>query len=294
MDKYIGIDVHARSCTLAVVDGVGKRVGRTWSRRTGEPGRVLRDDPGRAARVPRGGDAERVAVRDPVAARRRRWSWRRSPRAAGQKSDERDAFALAEELRTGALKKRVFKEAGEYRTLRELGANAHRWSCGRGAGAEPDQGLVPIARRRRRRQERVLGEGPRGVHGEAARRERARRRRRCSRSTTRSRRFGSSAEKELVAEAHRHATSRAARDLSRARPDSRGAVDADRGLAGAVPDQAAVLVVLRSRDRDAVVVGLGSRRQTGGWQRAKVQTDARPESEPQPALKTSSRAPRRR
>jgi hypothetical protein len=26
MDKYIGIDVHVRSCTLAVVDGVGKRV----------------------------------------------------------------------------------------------------------------------------------------------------------------------------------------------------------------------------------------------------------------------------
>jgi len=27
MDKYIGIDVHARSCTVAVIDGVGKRVG---------------------------------------------------------------------------------------------------------------------------------------------------------------------------------------------------------------------------------------------------------------------------
>ncbi len=28
MDKYIGIDVHARSCTLAVVDGAGKRIGQ--------------------------------------------------------------------------------------------------------------------------------------------------------------------------------------------------------------------------------------------------------------------------
>ena len=26
MDRYIGIDVHARSCTVAVVDAVGKRV----------------------------------------------------------------------------------------------------------------------------------------------------------------------------------------------------------------------------------------------------------------------------
>src|SRR5262249_45989674 len=39
----------------------------------------------------------------------------------GQKDDERDAFGLAERMRTGAIKRRVFKEVGEYRTLRELG-----------------------------------------------------------------------------------------------------------------------------------------------------------------------------
>jgi hypothetical protein len=38
----------------------------------------------------------------------------------GQKSDERDAFHLAEQLRTGAIKRKVFKESGEFRTLREL------------------------------------------------------------------------------------------------------------------------------------------------------------------------------
>ena len=27
MDRYIGIDVHARSCTVAVVDAAGKRIG---------------------------------------------------------------------------------------------------------------------------------------------------------------------------------------------------------------------------------------------------------------------------
>ena len=36
MDKYIGIDVHARSCTLAVVDGVGKRVGQNVIETNGE------------------------------------------------------------------------------------------------------------------------------------------------------------------------------------------------------------------------------------------------------------------
>jgi transposase len=39
----------------------------------------------------------------------------------GPKSDERDAFALAEKLRIGALDTRVFKELGPYRKLRELG-----------------------------------------------------------------------------------------------------------------------------------------------------------------------------
>jgi hypothetical protein len=38
----------------------------------------------------------------------------------GPKSDERDAFGLAERLRIGAGGKRVFKDTGPYRVLREL------------------------------------------------------------------------------------------------------------------------------------------------------------------------------
>jgi hypothetical protein len=38
----------------------------------------------------------------------------------GPKSDERDAFGLAEKLRQGNLERRVFKELGPYRKLREL------------------------------------------------------------------------------------------------------------------------------------------------------------------------------
>jgi hypothetical protein len=41
--------------------------------------------------------------------------------------------------------------------------------------------------------------------------------------------------------------------------DPCGGADADRGVAGALPDQAAVLVVLRARHRYALVVGLGAR-----------------------------------
>jgi transposase len=39
----------------------------------------------------------------------------------GQKSDQRDAFGLADKLRTGSTEQRVFKDVGGYRTLRDLG-----------------------------------------------------------------------------------------------------------------------------------------------------------------------------
>jgi transposase len=39
----------------------------------------------------------------------------------GPKSDERDAYSLADRLRTGGIERRVFKEVGAYKTLRELG-----------------------------------------------------------------------------------------------------------------------------------------------------------------------------
>src|SRR5262249_54081569 len=44
----------------------------------------------------------------------------RVPERRGQKSDERDAVHLAEQLRTGTLRGSVFKEVGQYKTLREL------------------------------------------------------------------------------------------------------------------------------------------------------------------------------
>jgi len=42
------------------------------------------------------------------------------PEGRGQKSDESDAFRLAEQLPMGAIKRHVFKDVGEYGTLREL------------------------------------------------------------------------------------------------------------------------------------------------------------------------------
>ena len=52
-------------------------------------------------------------------------------RSYGPKSDKRDAFALAEALRVGAIETRVHKGLGQYKLLRQL-ARAHRQVVGDG------------------------------------------------------------------------------------------------------------------------------------------------------------------
>src|SRR3954471_16947173 len=121
MERYIGLDVHAASTTFAVIGESGKRLG-TYVVETHGQALVeqLKTIPGKRHVCLEEGTqsawlyeilsphAEEVVVAAISESR-------------GQKNDEKDAFELAEQLRTGALKKRVFKEVGEYRTLRELG-----------------------------------------------------------------------------------------------------------------------------------------------------------------------------
>jgi len=105
MDKYIGIDVHAASCTIAVVDARGKQTGSHVVATNGQeiggmPSAAIPDRDMSAS----GRDAEWMALRDSrthavevvvagVEAGRR-----------GPKDDKRDAFGLAEDLRQGAIK----------------------------------------------------------------------------------------------------------------------------------------------------------------------------------------------
>jgi transposase len=120
MDKYIGIDVHAKSSTVAVVDARGKRVGHFVVETSGQALiECLRMISGR----------KQVCLEEGTQS-----SWLfeiLSPHAdevvvmgvqqsRGPKNDQRDAFGLAEKLRTGAVGTRVFKEVGPYRKLREL------------------------------------------------------------------------------------------------------------------------------------------------------------------------------
>jgi transposase len=120
MKRYIGLDVHASSTTFAVVSESGKRVG-TYVVETN--GQALVE---RLKTIP--GDRY-VALEEGVQSA---WMYEiLSPHAKevvvaaiaesrGQKDDERDAYKIAEQLRTGALKKRVFKDVGQYKSLREL------------------------------------------------------------------------------------------------------------------------------------------------------------------------------
>jgi hypothetical protein len=120
MERYIGLDIHAASTTFAVISATGKRL-RTHVVETNGQALVeqLRTIPGKRYVCLEEGTqsswiyeilsphAEDVVVTG-------------VPESRGPKSDERDAFGLAERLRTGAIERRVFKEVGAYSTLREL------------------------------------------------------------------------------------------------------------------------------------------------------------------------------
>ena len=120
MERYIGMDVHAASCTLAVIS---------------EKGRKLRDFP-----VETNGQALVEAIRMIPGHKhlvleeglQSAWLYETlSPhvdelvvaaitQSRGQKSDKRDAYGLAEKLRVGNLEKPVFKSPRQFTRLREF------------------------------------------------------------------------------------------------------------------------------------------------------------------------------
>jgi len=120
MERYIGMDVHAASCTLAVIS---------------EKGRKLKDFP-----VETNGQALVEAVRMIPGHKhlvieeglQSAWLYETlSPhvdelvvagitRSRGPKSDKRDAYGLAEKLRVGNLDKHVFKSPRQFTRLREF------------------------------------------------------------------------------------------------------------------------------------------------------------------------------
>jgi transposase len=119
MDRYIGLDVHSQSCTLAVEDARGKRL---TERVLDTNGKVLVEflqglagtlhlclEEGTQSawlyEVFEPHVAEIVVVQ--------------SEKRRGNKSDSIDAWTLAERLRTGAKSGRVFKAPRRFTALRE-------------------------------------------------------------------------------------------------------------------------------------------------------------------------------
>lgn len=120
MDKYIGLDVHATSCTAAIVDARGKRLGPHVLETNGQvlveffktlkgALHVCMEEGTQAGWLVEilSAHVERVVT---------------LPESRGAKSDERDAFGLAERLRTGAIDAGVYKQVGPFATLRQLTA----------------------------------------------------------------------------------------------------------------------------------------------------------------------------
>jgi len=120
MERYIGMDVHAASCTLAVISEKGRKL-RDFPVETNGQALVeaIRMIPGHKHLVfeeglqsawlyetlkPHADDIVVVGITE----------------SRGHKSDKRDAYGLAEKLRVGGFDKLVFKAPRQFTHLREL------------------------------------------------------------------------------------------------------------------------------------------------------------------------------
>jgi transposase len=120
MERYIGLDAHAPSCTIAVISQAGKRLKDFPVETNGQAlVEAVRTIPGQKHLVFEEGlqsawlyETLRPHVDEIVVAA--------ITENRGQKSDKRDAYGLAEKLRAGTLDKRVFKAPRQFTRLREL------------------------------------------------------------------------------------------------------------------------------------------------------------------------------
>lgn len=109
MDRYVGVDSHARSCTLGVVSASGRRLQSTVVETNGQAlVEAVRLIPGRVHLCLEEGTQSawlyellKPHVAEIVVSM--------PPKSKGAKDDKRDAWARAEELRVGAVETRVYK-----------------------------------------------------------------------------------------------------------------------------------------------------------------------------------------
>ncbi|MHC4121662.1 MAG: IS110 family transposase [Planctomycetota bacterium] len=119
MERYLGCDVHAKSCTFCVLSQAGKKIRQDVVETNGRAllG-YLRQIPGRLQLIIEEGEWSHwlYEILSPQVAElvvyRARWT-------PGPKSDALDAHGLAEKLRTGQVGRPVYKNTGRFTALRE-------------------------------------------------------------------------------------------------------------------------------------------------------------------------------
>src|SRR5437899_1175340 len=118
MDRYIGMDAHSQSCTLGVVGPSGRRLKSQVLETNGKVlVEALRSIPGRKHLcIEEGTQSE--WLHEILAPHVDEIVVTMPGKRSGQKDVLRDAFALAEELRIGALESMVFKAPKHFSGLR--------------------------------------------------------------------------------------------------------------------------------------------------------------------------------
>ena len=120
MERYIGMDVHAASCTLAVISQTGKRLKDFPVETNGQAlVEAVRMIPGRKSLVFEEG-LQSAWLYETLSPHVDEIVVATITESRGPKSDKRDAYGLAEKLRMGNLDKPVFKAPREFTRLREL------------------------------------------------------------------------------------------------------------------------------------------------------------------------------
>lgn len=120
MERYIGLDAHVASCTLAVVSATGKRL-QDFPVETNGAALVsaIRAIPGRKHLIFEEG-AQSAWLYETLQRHVDELVVAGVTRSKGPKSDAADAYGLADKLRINAVDKRVFKAPQQFAVLREL------------------------------------------------------------------------------------------------------------------------------------------------------------------------------
>jgi transposase len=125
MERYLGLDVHAQSCTLAVISQSGKRLKDVVVETNGQALiEAIRMIPGQKHLCIEEG-TQSAWLHEILSPHVHEVVVAGITRSRGQKSDRIDAYERAEELRGGKLDQRVFKAPQSFGALREL-ARSHQ------------------------------------------------------------------------------------------------------------------------------------------------------------------------